>query len=114
MLKINGLDWRIMLTSSNHPQLMRPNGSFTLGCCNSENKTIYIVEGLNKTYFKKVLCHELVHASMYSYGIELNEQQEEMLADLIATYGQEILNITNSIFCRLVECKNENKGCLCY
>ena len=69
MLKINGLDWRIMLTSSNHPQLMRPNGSFTLGCCNNKNKTIYIVEGLNRTYFKKVLCHELVHAFLFESGL---------------------------------------------
>jgi len=36
---------------------------------------------------KKVLCHELTHAAMFSYGIELSIEQEELLADLIATYG---------------------------
>lgn len=50
---------------------------------------------------KKVLCHELTHAAMFSYGIELSIEQEELLADLIATYGQEIINMTNSIFNRL-------------
>lgn len=34
---------------------------------------------------------------MFSYNIELNIAQEEVLADLIATYGQEIIAITNSI-----------------
>lgn len=38
---------------------------------------------------------------MFSYGIELSFEQEELLADLIATYGQEIINMTNSIFNRL-------------
>ena len=46
---------------------------------------------------------------MYSYNVELNDEQEEILADLIATYGQEIVLLTNSIFCRLKKCK-KNKG----
>jgi hypothetical protein len=87
MININGEDWRIFITSSNHPALMRPDGSYTLGCCDDSVKIIYIVEGLNDFYFKKVLCHELVHACMYSYNVELNYYQEEMLADIIATYG---------------------------
>lgn len=76
-----------MIASSNHPSLRRPNGSFTLGCCDDNLKTIYIADGLTDFYFKKVLCHELVHACMYSYNVELNDYQEEVLADLIATYG---------------------------
>lgn len=106
MININGEDWRILLTSSNHPALQRPDGSFTLGCCDDYRKTIYINENLNDKYFKKVLCHELVHACMYSYNVELNDYQEEVLADLIATYGHEIICITNKIFKRLTERKN--------
>lgn len=113
MVNINGEDWKILIVSSNHPSLRRPNGSFTLGCCDDDVKTIYIVEGLNDFYFKKVMCHELVHACMYSYNIELNYYQEEILADLIATYGQEIMTITNSMFKRLSDCKNKNKGYPC-
>lgn len=52
---------------------------------------------------KRVLCHEITHAAMFSYKIELTIEQEELLADLIATYGQEIIDITNSIFNRLKE-----------
>ena len=50
---------------------------------------------------KKVLCHELTHAAMFSYNVELSLQQEELLADLIATYGQEIVFKTNKLFNRL-------------
>jgi len=35
---------------------------------------------------------------MFSYNVELSPDQEELLADLIATYGDEIIFITNKIF----------------
>lgn len=114
MVNINGEDWRIFIVSSNHPAIQRPDGSNTLGCCDDNVKSIYIIEGLNDFYFKKVLCHELVHACMYSYDIDLNDYQEEVLADLVATYGQEIILITNTMFKRLSDCRNTNKGHLCY
>ena len=47
------------------------------------------------THKKKVLCHEIVHAAMFSYNIDLSLEQEELVADLIATYGEEINEITN-------------------
>ena len=101
MVNINGEDWKILLVSSNHPALMRQDGTYTLGCCDDNLKSIYVVEGLTDFYLKKVLSHELVHACMYSYNVELNDYQEEILADLISTYGQEIICTTNSIFNRL-------------
>lgn len=101
MVNINGEDWRITLASSNHPALQRSDGSFTLGCCDDILKTIYISENLTPQYFKKVLCHELTHAAMFSYNVDLSIEQEELLADLFATYGQEIINMTNKIFCRM-------------
>lgn len=109
MININGETWRILLVSPNHPALWREDGSYTIGCCDDLVKTIYIYEGLNDYYLKKVLCHELVHACMYSYNVYLNDYQEEIIADLIATYGQEIMDITNTIFIRL---KEINKGSL--
>ena len=111
MVNINGEAWRILLVSPNHPALQRANGLFTLGCCDDLEKTIYISDDINEFYLKKVLCHELVHACMYSYDVDLNDYQEEILADLIATYGQEIIHMTNSIFKRL---RDNYKGNLYY
>ena len=50
---------------------------------------------------KKVLCHEIVHAAMFSYGVSLSLDQEEIIADIIATYGEEIINVTNKVFKKL-------------
>ena len=95
-----------MLVSSSHPMLLRSDGSITIGSCDDITKTIYISNSLNDFTFKKVLCHEITHAAMFSYNIELSLEQEELLADLVSTYGQEIVHITNLIFRRI----KENKG----
>jgi hypothetical protein len=87
MININGEEWEILLVSPFHPSLRRSNGTHTIGCCDDITKTIYISEDISDFYLKKVLCHELTHAAMYSFNVYLNYEQEEMVADLIATYG---------------------------
>ena len=103
MITINGEKWRVLLVSPQHPALITSNGTTTLGSCDDNLKTIYIDITLNEFYLRKVLCHELTHAAMFSYNIDLNYYQEEIVADLIATYGQEIIGITNVIFNRILE-----------
>ena len=101
MFTINGEHWSIVLCSSNHPMLIRSDGSISIGACDDASKTIYLSENLRGDLFKKVLCHELTHAAMFSYNVELTLEQEEMLAELITTYGEEIINITNTLFYKL-------------
>ena len=100
MIKINGETWRIFLVSPNHP-ILYTNGSYALGACDNITHSIYINENLNSYKMKKVLCHELTHAAMFSYEVELTLEQEELLADLLASYGQEIIDMTNEIFIKL-------------
>lgn len=94
------------MTSPNHPMLLRSNGSLTIGACDNNTKAIYLNEELNQELMRKVLCHEVAHAAMFSYDVDLSIEQEELLADLIATYGQEIITTTNKIFGRLKEIGN--------
>lgn len=103
MVNINGVEWQIVFTSPFHPAMFRSDGSLTIGSCDNQTKTIYINENLEPRLMKKVLCHEITHAAMFSYHIFLSIDQEELLADLIATYGQEIIYITNKIFNRIKE-----------
>ena len=109
MININGENWRVYLVSPNHPQLQRNDGSWTIGVCDDYLKSIYINEDLDSFMIKKVLSHESTHAAMFSYNIELTFEQEELLADLVATYGQEIVCKTNLFFKRIKE--NEEAFC---
>lgn len=103
MLNINGEDWKIMLVSFNHPALYRSDNSLSIGACDNQVKIIYLNEELGLDKMKQVLCHELTHAAMFSYNVDLSLEQEELLADLVATYGQEIITITNKLFARIKE-----------
>ena len=97
MFHINGEEWRVVYFAPSHPKLIRSDGSVSIGACDDDTKTIYISYETPRRKLKKVLCHEITHAAMFSYNVDLSIQQEEILADLIATYGQEIVGITNCL-----------------
>lgn len=80
---------------------MRSDGSYAIGACDDPLKTIYISNELSGSLTKKVVCHEITHAAMFSYDIELSFEQEELLADLMATYGSEIIEITDQLFTKI-------------
>ena len=98
MFNINGETWRIVLVSPGHPELRRSDGSVTIGMCDDVAKCIYLDDTLDPALMRKVLAHEVSHAAMFSYNVELTLEQEELIADLIATYGEEIFEITNQVF----------------
>ena len=102
MVNINGEGWDVFLVPPSHQGLQRSDGSWTIGMCDDGSKTIYISDAIeDRTLMKKVLCHELTHAAMFSYDVNLTYEQEEIVADIISTYGQEIVHMTNLIFNRL-------------
>ena len=101
MFTINGESWQVVLVPNNHFMLTRRDGSQSVGACDDPTKTIYISDQIENELFKKVLCHEITHAAMFSYNVDLTIEQEEILAELIATYGAEIIAITNTIISKI-------------
>lgn len=106
MFTINDVIWLLKFVAPDNDMLRRRDGSLAIGMCDNNLRTIFVNETLRGTKLKKVLSHELVHAAMFSYGIEITLEQEEIVADLIATYGEEIIKITNQLFYKL---KNERR-----
>lgn len=103
MFNINGEEWYIIGVDSNDRRLYRSDGSLSIASCDDNTKTVYINSALQGAKLKKVLCHEIVHAAMFSYDVHLSLDQEELVADLIATYGEEIIDVTNNVFKRIKE-----------
>lgn len=95
MFKVNGEYWEIRIVPWGHPLL-----SGTFAVCDDSSKTIYIAEDVfnNTSLLRKVLYHEITHAVMFSYNTVLTVKEEELLADLVATYGQEIILIANELY----------------
>ena len=103
MYKINGITWYMIRVRSDSPMLMRSDGSITVGMCDRETQTIYISDALHGRFLRKVLLHEICHSAMFSYSIDMSVDQEELFCDLLATYGDEIIAITDSVFKALSE-----------
>ena len=101
MFLINNIYWKLTFVEPNYPLLINYDGDYSIGACDNLTRTIYINNTLTGNLLKKVLCHQLTHAAMFSYGVILSPQQEELVADLISTYGEEIIYTTNKIFVRL-------------
>ena len=101
MIKIIGELWRVRIVPPQHPALYR-NGNPALGCCDDIVKTIFISNILTQREMKKVLCHEIVHAAMYSYDVPITDYVEEIVADLIATYGNEIMSLTHMTYDKML------------
>lgn len=96
-ININGIIWSIHIVPFNHIELRNPDNSYSLGCCNTQQKAIYINSNLSGYQLNKVIRHEITHAIIYSYDISLNAVIEELLADFCATYNEEILYYFNKI-----------------
>lgn len=98
MFYINGEAWLVAVVLPDDISLLMPNGRYALGACNDAEKTIYISNELYGEDFEMVLCHELVHAAMFAYNIELGYREEELLAEIISIFGEEIVDLTDIIF----------------
>ena len=101
MFVINNEPWEVILVQPDDFELLMPNGNFALGACNDIDKTIYIANFLQDEDYEKVLCHELTHAAMFAYNVELSYEEEELVAEIISTFGEEIVDITDHIFNKL-------------
>ena len=105
MFEINGEYWYVRFVDPDHPIFLMENGEYTIGTCDDYTKTIYLANNLEGSLLRKVLSHEIVHSAMFSYNVYLSYEQEEILADIIATYGREIILHANEMFKRLQLCR---------
>lgn len=101
MFEINGVEWELYFVDSMSEKLIRDGGSITFGMTELDSQSVYIADNLSPEFEWKVICHEVVHCAMFSYNIYLTVQEEELIADLIATYGREIIEVADKIFSML-------------
>lgn len=94
---INDVWWDICFVSPHSKKLIRSDGSYSVGVTDSTEQTIYISDMLQGAFLRKVICHEIVHAFIFSNGIYIPLEEEERIADFVASYGGEILDITETV-----------------
>ena len=80
---INGLRWIIKFVPPSDPILETPWRTRAFGVCDKLTQIIYIDNTLSHSETKTVLSHELVHAIIFSYRVNLSYDEEEMIAGLV-------------------------------
>lgn len=98
MIILNNIAWYVMFVEPNHPMLRRSDGTYSIGSCDVKYHVICINKYLPNNLIKKVLSHEITHAAMFSYNINIDIKQEELIADFISNYGEKIVYATNFLF----------------
>lgn len=95
--EINGVKWNIVFVPSYSDRLKRSDGSKTVGVAFLEETTIYLSNCLKGAFLRRVMAHELVHAFCLSYSVFMSIDEEERLADWVATYGSELVYLLDDL-----------------
>jgi hypothetical protein len=98
---INNKNWNMRLVRCGSPILRRSDGVCVMGVCDRDNRTIYIADSLSDEMFRKVSIHEICHAYMSEYGINLTVEQEEIVCQIMCEYGTSIIETADNVFYRL-------------
>lgn len=97
VFSINGTIWHIQYKNSNSSELRRSDNVSVLGVTDRNTHTIYLSNALRGFMERKVLIHEVCHAICMSYDVYLPIEQEEILCDFVATYGDEVFDIVDMV-----------------
>ena len=97
IFSINGTIWQVQYENSNSSELRRSDNTISLGVTDRNTHTIYLSDKLQGFTERKVLIHEVCHAICMSYDVYLPIEQEEILCDFVATYGDEVFGIVDMI-----------------
>ena len=97
MFIINSITWSIKFVEPYSDYLRRSDGSLTVGVTDFPKRTVYLSELLKGAFLRKVMAHELTHCFCFSYNIVLDIDEEERMADFIATYGEELIYLLDDI-----------------
>ena len=95
--EINGISWDIVWVNPNSNNLRRSDGSITVAVTDWNDKCVYMSNVLRGAFLRKVMAHELVHCFCFSYDVYMPIQEEERLADWVATYGTELIYLLDDI-----------------
>lgn len=97
MFTINGIDWEIIYVNPFSDDLRRSDGSLTVGVTDMPKRSVFLSDKLRGAFLRKVLAHELVHCFMFSYSIHIPIEEEEYIADWVATYGTDLIYLLDDL-----------------
>lgn len=94
---VNNQEWELVLVNPNSKELMRSNGSITIGMTDNTQKKVFINNRLNDYMFDKCLAHELCHVYAFSFDYFMDIQTEEIVADFFSLFGRSMVYMLDDL-----------------
>ena len=97
MILINNKEWDVRFVRPLHDKLQRDDGFYTIASCDNLHQIIYINKELKGYRLRKALIHEITHAFIFSYNIDLTDYEEEKLINVLVNFGTDIITLAESL-----------------
>lgn len=94
---VNNQEWRLLFVKPNSKELMRSDGSITLGMTDNNVKTVFVNNRLNDYMTDKVICHELTHVFAFEFDYYMDIETEEIVADFMSLYSRNIILLLDDL-----------------
>lgn len=93
---VNGDVWGIAFVPP-YSDYLWMGDRFTVGVTDRSDHMIYLSDGLYGNFLRAVLSHEICHAIMASYDIDMDIPDEECVCQIMENYGDEVSKLTEEI-----------------
>ena len=94
---VNNQEWKLRFVKPNSKELMRSDGSITLGMTDNNVKTVFVNNRLNDYMTDKVICHELTHVFAFEFDYYMDIETEEIVADFMSLYSRNIILLLDDL-----------------
>ena len=104
---LNNYIWKVREVPANSPYLVDRQGVLMVATTDPDELCIFVSEKLQGDFKKRVIAHEMGHATCFSFGLlpeiweccypEKRIQMEEFICNFVADYGENIFMLTYRI-----------------
>ena len=94
---VNNQEWELVLVNPNSKELMRSNGTITIGMTDNNQRKVFINNRLNDYMFDKCLAHELCHVYAFSFDYFMDIETEEIVADFFSLFGRSMVYMLDDL-----------------
>lgn len=88
---VNNQNWDLVFVKPNSKELVRSDGSITIGMTDNVQKKVFINNILSDYMMDKCIAHEMCHVYAFSFDYYMDIETEEIVADFFSLFGRSIV-----------------------
>lgn len=94
---VNGNEWQLEFVKPSSKELIRSDGSVTIGMTDNVQKKVFINNRLNDYMTDKCLAHELCHVYAFEFDYFMPLDVEEIVADFFSLFGRNMVYMLDDL-----------------